>query len=64
MQRGTIAKAEATGKELSDRLIEYISDFCDVGKEWILYGDEKKKDFPVNEDMIRYLWKNEEIRKE
>lgn len=61
--KGTIAQAEATGKVLSDRLIEYIAENCDVGKDWILYGDEGKKNYPVNEEMIRYLWENEDTRK-
>ena len=41
-----------------------IADALDVGVDYILYGDETKKDNPVNDNLIRWLWSHPEIRKE
>lgn len=35
-----------------------------VGVEWLLYGDEKKKEYPVDQTMTEWLWNHPEIRKE
>lgn len=32
------------------------------GSEWLLYGDETKKEFPVTGKMIEWLWDNKEER--
>lgn len=47
-------------KELT---IRKISSGYHVGLEWILCGDEKCKDYPVDQDMIAALWKNEVLRR-
>lgn len=45
-----------------DKARKISSALC-VGVDWLLYGDEGKKDYPVNEDMVEWLWQHPEIRK-
>ena len=39
-----------------------IEDQFDVGADWLMFGDEGKKNFPVSEKLIKWLWENENIR--
>ena len=39
-----------------------IEDEYGVGAEWLLYGDESKKDYPVGKRMIEWLWENKDER--
>lgn len=48
----------------STKAIRKIADYFDVGVDWLAYGDELAKDYPVNEGMIEFLKKNPEVRKE
>lgn len=41
-----------------------IADALNVGVDYILYGDESKKTYPVNDVLIEWLWSHPEIRKE
>ena len=49
---------------LKENRAEDIAEALEVGVEWLLHGDETKKDDPVNHRMIEWLWKHPEIRKE
>ena len=49
---------------LKENKAEDIAEALEVGVEWLLHGDETKKDDPVNHRMIEWLWKHHEIRKE
>lgn len=40
-----------------------IEDAFGIGTEWLLYGDEGKKKYPVGNRMVEWLWENEEERK-
>lgn len=51
-----------------DRMLSVISakkiaDAFDVGYEWLLYGVEERRDYPVNDKMIKWLWSDVELRK-
>ena len=39
-----------------------IADALEVGIDWILYGDQENKDFPVNGKMIEWLKTHPEER--
>lgn len=39
-----------------------IANALEVGVDWILYGEERKKEFPVNREMIYWLWSHPEER--
>ena len=49
---------------LKENKAEDIAEVLEVGVEWLLHGDETKKEDPVNHHMIEWLWKHPEIRKE
>ena len=39
-----------------------IEDQFDIGADWLMFGDEGKKNFPVSDKLIKWLWKNEDVR--
>ena len=45
-------------------MLRKIADACNVGYEWLVYGDEKYHYFPVNNQLIQWLWENQDVRKE
>ena len=47
---------------LTEDKAQKIADALEVGIDWILYGDQEKKDFPLNEKMAKWLWKHPEER--
>lgn len=48
---------------LSEKNAEKIGIALGVSKEWLLTGDESKKEYPVNSRMIEWLWAHSKIRK-
>mgnify|MGYP002626480699 CR=1 FL=1 len=62
--RETIIAAENAEYLIGERILEKISHYCDVGMDWLKFGDEKRKYYPVDDKMIEYLWDNEDIRKQ
>ena len=59
-----ISEIEAGNRELSLKAAKKIGEAYEIGFEWLLYGDCKKKDFPVSDRLIDWLWQNVEVRKE
>lgn len=47
---------------ISGKSAERLAEVLEVGVEWLLNGDESKKDFPADKKMIDWLWKHPEIR--
>lgn len=47
---------------ITRRSAEKLAEVLEVGVEWLLNGDESKKDFPADKKMIDWLWKHPEIR--
>ena len=47
---------------LTEENAQKIEDEYGIGSEWLLYGDEEKKKYPVGKRMIEWLWKNEDER--
>lgn len=39
-----------------------IEDEFDVGADWLMYGDEEKKEDPVSKKLIDWLWTKPEVR--
>lgn len=48
--------------KLTTENAQKIEDEYGVGAEWLLYGDERKKDYPVGRRMIEWLWENMDER--
>ena len=57
-----INKVEAGKANLGPQTLKKVAEKLHVGVEWLQYGDEDKKAFPVDDNMIEYLWKNEKLR--
>lgn len=49
---------------LNEKRAADIGEVFHVGVEWLLYGDEEKKYFPLNEQMAQWLWNHPEVREE
>lgn len=49
---------------LTRHTAEKLAIALEVGVEWLLTGDEEKKEYPVDGKMTEWLWKHPEIRKE
>ena len=62
VSRQTYSNIELGQAKLTNRMAEKIENEFGIGSEWILYGDEGKKDHPVCSRMIDYLWNNESER--
>ena len=45
----------AEKNKLTEDKARKIADALEVGVDWILYGDQEKKYFPVNGKMIAWL---------
>ena len=51
------------GRELSERQAKRIAEACNVGLDWLLYGDEEQKDDPINDKVLDWLRHHPEERK-
>lgn len=49
---------------LTQRRANDIADVFEVGVDWILYGDEEKKENPINKKVIDWLWSHPEYRED
>lgn len=57
-----ISNVEAGGT-LTLKQAQKLAAALEIGSEWLLYGNEEKKDYPADELMINWLWKNKDKRK-
>jgi transcriptional regulator with XRE-family HTH domain len=60
----TVRKIEQEITPLTKKQAQRISEACHVGTEWLLYGDESMKLYPVDDEMILFLKRHPEVRKE
>ena len=63
ISRQHYSKIERGLCKISDRVAEKIEDGFGVGKEWLMYGNEARKTFPISKGIIDFLWDNESERK-
>lgn len=59
-----ISAIEVGRVRLVDSKAEAIAEVLDVNKDWLLYGEEYRKKYPLNEQMLNWLNEHEEIRKD
>ena len=59
-----ISAIELVRVRLIDSKAEAIAEVLDVNKDWLLYGEEYRKRYPLNEQMLNWLNEHEEIRKD
>ena len=53
---------ETGNNPLSEKMAGEIADRLHLGVDWLLYGDEKAKDYPVNAKMVKWLKEHPEKR--
>ena len=51
------------GEKLTEKQGRKLAEALEVGFEWLMYGNEEKRNYPVDERMINWLWEHEEERK-
>ena len=60
-QAGVLSIEKNTTK-LTPFTLAKIEEEFDVGADWLMYGDEGKKDFPVSKKLIDWLWTDPDER--
>ena len=43
---------------------EMLAEALDVGVDWLVSGDERKKRYPADKKMIDWLWVHSEVRED
>ena len=59
-----ISTLESGKYQLRRKAGEKLAAVLEVGVEWLLTGDEEKKDFPADKAMVNWLWQHPEVREE
>jgi transcriptional regulator with XRE-family HTH domain len=57
------SRLESGQSRLTKENAEKLEDHFGYGVDWILYGDERKKEYPIGKSMMEWLWENKEERK-
>lgn len=57
-----ISRVENHGQAITMPTVEKLAEALEVGTDWLMNGDENKKDFPVNQKLINWLWEKKDIR--
>lgn len=60
----TVINRVESGAKLTEKQAVRLAETLEVGVEWLLLGDEKRKGYPVDQKMISWLWGNEDARRE
>ncbi len=63
VESALISEVENHNRLLTKIMAKKLADALMVGIDWLLYGIEDKKDYPVNEEMIDWLWTQKQLRK-
>lgn len=62
VQPSDISRVESGKATLGPQTLKRIAEALHVGIEWLQYGDESKKTYPVDGKMIEYLCQNDKLR--
>lgn len=62
ISRQFLNRLESGNAKPTEQFARRFEDAFGIGAEWLLYGDENKKDYPVCNRMIEYLWRNKTER--
>lgn len=61
--KSQLSALEAGKSQLGEITAKRIAKALKVGSEWLLTGEERNKDYPVDDDMVEWLKNHEEVRK-
>ena len=59
-----ISVLESGKYQLKRKAGEKLAAVLEVGVDWLLTGDEEKKDFPADKAMVNWLWQHPEVRED
>ena len=59
-----LSEIETGKRQLGEITAKRIAKALKVGPEWLLTGEERNKNYPVDDDMVERLKNYEEVRKE
>ena len=59
-----VSMLESGKYQLRRKAGEKLAAVLEVGVDWLLTGDEEKKDFPADKAMVNWLWQHPEVREE
>ena len=59
----TVVNTEKGHREITKQYAKRIEDAFGVSADWILYGDESCRNYPLTDRMTEYLKRHEEVRK-
>ena len=62
VNESTLSRLERS-ESVSEKIAVQVADALEVGVDWILYGDEEKKNYPADARLIDWLWAHEDVRK-
>lgn len=60
----TISSLERGKSSITEATAKLIEKEYGVGLDWLYYGDEKARDYPIDDEMLKYLKAHPELRKE
>ena len=53
-----------SGTKLTEKQGRKIAETLEVGYDWLMTGNEKKKMYPADQKMMDWLWEKEDVRRE
>ena len=53
-----------SGTKLTEKQGRKIAETLEVGYDWLMTGNEKKKMYPADQRMMDWLWEKEDVRRE
>ena len=59
-----VSMLESGKYQLRRKAGEKLAAVLEVGVDWLLTGDEDRKDFPADKAMVNWLWQHPEVREE
>ena len=59
-----ISLLESGKYQVRRKAAEKLAAALEVGVDWLLTGDEEKKDFPADKAMVDWLWQHPDVREE
>ena len=63
VSQSVISQVES-GAKLTEKQGTKISETLEVGFDWLMTGNEKKKMYPADRKMMDWLWEKEDVRRE
>lgn len=64
ISQSQISLLESGRYQLRRKAGEKLAEAFNVGVDWLLYGDERKRKYPADKKLIDWLWEHPEVREE